>query len=253
MAEKRDRLYWELRVAAALVIASILLFSLHYECYHDLQQIGFWTVMDLAFLPLSVLVTTLFINRLLLFRDRSLRLDKRNMLSGIFFGGIGASLIRSSCQWDPHVNTLRKAFGNPDSWRGRMDDRRADALLVGLSFDLAPTRAGLQDLRALLLGKIDFLIRLLENPNLLEHESLTDLLLAVLHLAEELAVRPDLHAIPDSDLRHLAGDTRRAYRSLVREWAVHLSYLKITYPYLYSLAVRTNPLDSSASPIVTSD
>jgi hypothetical protein len=41
----------------------------------------------------------------------------------------------------------------------------------------------------ILLSKRDFLVALMENPNLLEHESFTDLLWAVFHLVEELAVR----------------------------------------------------------------
>jgi hypothetical protein len=59
-------------------------------------------------------------------------------------------------------------------------------------------------------AKADFLLRLLENPNLLEHESVTKLLRAVFHLAEELSWRQDIAALPDSDLNHLSGDVTRA-------------------------------------------
>lgn len=252
MAEKRDRVLWELRIVAALIVTSLLLFTLHFAFYRDLQHICFWTLTDLAFLPLSVLVTTLFINRLLQYRDRALRLDKRNMLSGVFFSSLGNNLLARFSGWDSGVDRLQQVFGNPESWRGKMDDRRAAVLLRGHAFDVEPTRAGLQTMRGLFADKTDFLIRLLENPNLMEHESFTDLLLAVLHVSEELAARPDVTAIPDADLKHLAGDTKRAYALLVREWAVHLGYLKTSYPYLFSLAVRTNPFDKSASPIVTS-
>jgi len=34
---------------------------------------------------------------------------------------------------------------------------------------------------------------------------------------------------------------------LVREWLSHLEHLKVDYPYLFSLAVRTNPFDPNAS------
>jgi hypothetical protein len=251
MAEKRDRFVWELRIAATLIATSVLFFAVHFAFYRDLQHIGFWTLTDLAFLPLSVLVTTLFIDRLLQYRDRALRLNKRNMLSGVFFSSLGNNLLARFFLWDSDVARLRQALGSPESWRGQMDDRQAAALLNGHPFEVSPTREGLQALRSLFMDRTDFLIRLLENPNLTEHESFSDLLLAVLHVSEELAARPDLGAIPDSDLHHLAGDVKRAYALLVREWAVHLGYLKISYPYLYSLALRTNPLDKSASPIVT--
>ena len=61
-------------------------------------------------------------------------------------------------------------------------------------------------MRDLLLKKRDFLLRLLENPNLLEHDSFSSLLLAVFHLTEELAQRTDLSHLSRSDREHLAGD-----------------------------------------------
>ena len=34
---------------------------------------------------------------------------------------------------------------------------------------------------------------------------------------------------------------------LIKEWLVYLQHLKREYPYLFSLAVRTNPFDPGAS------
>jgi len=107
--------------------------------------------------------------------------------------------------------------------------------------------AGLKDF---LLKQRDFLVRLLENPTLLEHESFTDLLRAVFHLTEELAYREDLSQSPGTDRAHLGGDINRAYHLLVHQWVDYMEYLKANYPYLFSLAMRTNPFDRQASPIV---
>ncbi len=96
----------------------------------------------------------------------------------------------------------------------------------------------------------DFMLRLIENPLLLEHESFTTLLLAVFHLTEELTIRSDLSGLPESDLLHLSSDIKRAYEILVNEWADYMNYLRKNYPYLFSLAMRTNPFDQLASPIV---
>ena len=89
-----------------------------------------------------------------------------------------------------------------------------------------------------------------QNPNLLEHDSFTDLLWAVFHLAEELAWRQDLRRLPGSDLSHLTGDIERAYTRLITEWLDYMRHLKGSYPYLFSLATRTNPFDPDASPEV---
>jgi hypothetical protein len=95
-----------------------------------------------------------------------------------------------------------------------------------------------------------FLLRLLENPNLLEHEAFTDLLRAVFHLTEELIARKDFSKLPISDFEHLAGDIKRAYILLVHQWLDYMKYLKNNYPYLFSLAMRTNPFDQEISPVV---
>jgi hypothetical protein len=95
-------------------------------------------------------------------------------------------------------------------------------------------------------SKRSFSLRLLENPLLLENESFTNLLRSVFHLTEELEHRRDLADLPDSDYRHLAGDIERAYFLLVMEWMAYMRYLNSNYPYLFSLAMRTNPFDENA-------
>lgn len=57
--------------------------------------------------------------------------------------------------------------------------------------------------------------------------------------------------MPSNDLQHLAGDIKRAYIRLAGEWLDYMKYLKDNYPYLFSLAMRMNPFDQNASPIVT--
>lgn len=85
---------------------------------------------------------------------------------------------------------------------------------------------------------------------MLEHESFTELLQAVFHLTEELAHRKDVTQLPDADYQHLANDTKRAYILLVHEWLEYMNYLKDNYPYLFSLAMRTNPFDQDASVVI---
>ena len=106
----------------------------------------------------------------------------------------------------------------------------------------------LNNLRDFLEAKRNFLLRLLENPNLLEHDSFSNLLLAVFHLTEELAQRRDLSHLTQGDQEHLAVDLKRAYSRLIREWLAYMRHLNQRYPYLFSLALRTNPFDPTASP-----
>jgi hypothetical protein len=93
----------------------------------------------------------------------------------------------------------------------------------------------------LLLDKRSFMLRMLENPNLLEHDTFTDMLLAVFHVTEELIARVDFTALPEPDTAHLTGDIKRALRTLLIQWLSHMEHLHSEYPYLYSLEVRRNP------------
>jgi hypothetical protein len=74
---------------------------------------------------------------------------------------------------------------------------------------------------------------------------------AVFHLTEELVHRKNLKILPKTDYQHLAKDIQRAYHLLIIEWLYYAKHLKTNYPYLFSLAIRTNPLDSNASIEVT--
>ena len=58
--------------------------------------------------------------------------------------------------------------------------------------------------------KSHFLIRLLENPNLLEHESFTELLRAVFHVDEELRSRKKISNLSANVLKYISGDIKRA-------------------------------------------
>ena len=85
---------------------------------------------------------------------------------------------------------------------------------------------------------------------LVEHENFNDLLLSVFHVLDELSNRGELGALPESVMKHLTGDISRAYKKLISQWVIYLRHLKGEYPYLFSLAIRTNPFDKNASPVV---
>jgi len=91
------------------------------------------------------------------------------------------------------------------------------------------------------------MLNLLENPNLLEHESFTNLLWSVFHLTDELGHRVDIDHLPDNDYAHLTVDINRVYQLVLSQWIGHMRHLENDYPYLFSLAARTNPFTPDAS------
>jgi hypothetical protein len=123
--------------------------------------------------------------------------------------------------------------------------------LNSLDFSLDMGTVNLKLFHNFLEDKSNFFLRIMKNPNLLEHEAFTDLLMAVFHLKEELIARKSFTDMPEADIAHLAGDMTRAYKLLVFEWLLYMRHLQKNYPYLFSLAVRMNPFDTNASPVIT--
>ena len=207
-------------------------------------------VGDIAFLFLDVLLVILLIERLLARREKRAIMEKLNMVIGVFFSELGFVLLKKFSSFVMNSKDLEKELEIKPEWKKR-DFQRAVAAAQNFSYEIKFDEDAISELRELLVSKRSFLLRLLENPNLLEHERFTDLLRAVFHLAEELAFRGNkLEDLPESDYNHLAGDLKRAYSQIAVEWIVYTTHLKESYPFLYSLAARVNPMNPQASPIV---
>jgi len=244
------RLSWPILLGLSLVILSILLYLFHYAIFRDGHHIFIYMVGDIAFVPIEVLLVTLIIHQLLSEREKRTRLEKLNMVIGAFFSAVGTRFLTYLSDSDPELDRIREHLVVTDDW-SEQEFLSVSQRLKNYDYKIDIHRVDLEELRSFLVEKRDLLLRLLENPTLLEHESFTELLRAVFHLSDELESRDDVKGLPDTDYEHLANDTRRAYVLLVHEWVDYVKYLKGNYPYLFSLSMRMNPFDLEASPLVT--
>jgi voltage-gated potassium channel len=182
-------------------------------------------------------------------RERAERLKKLNMIIGVLFSELGIRLLRLFGEKDPAIGEIRAALVVKDAW-SEDDFKHAFGLLDKHSYAVKSQDFNLETLRDRLKKREDFMMRLLENPELLEQEAFTELMQALFHLTEELVIRERLTDLPQSDYNHLSVDINRAYRHLALVWLGYMQHLKANYPYLFSLAMRVNPFDANASPIV---
>lgn len=237
---------WEIIVGIYLIILAVVLYAVHFVIFNDPHHIFIYGLGDLAFLPIEVLLVTLIIHRLLSEREKSQRLEKLNMLIGAFFSEAGTELLAYLSDSDPKLDEIRADLLVTDDWE-EAEFRACCNRFMNYAYDIDIEKISLAKLQEFLVGKKDFLLAMLVNPNLLEHETFTDLLQAVFHLAEELAHREGIGHVSGKDRDHLAGDIKRVYGLLVNEWLAYMEHLKAEYPYLFSLAMRTNPFDREAS------
>ena len=198
-----------------------------------------------TFLGVLANATEIMLNR----RERKARIEKLNMVINLFFSEIGNRLLRYFVELDPQAASLSRELLVTNDWSAA-DFLKVSQLLKNHKYNIDIEKVQQGELNTFFDGKVDLLLRLLENPALLERESFTETIRAVFHFRDELLLRQDISQLPESDKKHLAGDIKRAYRLLALQWLDYMRYLKDNYPYLFSLAMRINPFDLNASPIV---
>ncbi|AQT67981.1 hypothetical protein STSP2_01135 [Anaerohalosphaera lusitana] len=238
------RFKWQIFLGVGLVGMSAVLYFVHYLMFHDAHHIFIYLMGDIAFVPIEVLMVTLILHELLASRDRRNKMNKLNMVIGTFFSEVGTELLRFLASHDSNSDMLGEVLDVEGNWtKAEFGSARND--LQGHDFKLSVERNELSEIAEMLVGKRGFMVTLLENPLLLEHDRFTDTLWAVFHLTEELASRRDFSTLSDKDLAHLTGDMERAYSQAAVEWIHYMEHLKSEYPYLFSLAMRRNPFGSS--------
>jgi hypothetical protein len=244
-----NRISWKVALGVSLIVLSAILYSIHYLVFGDARHIFIYLLGDVAFLPIEVFLVTIVVHQLLTERERRVMLKKLNMVIGAFFSEVGIRLLKGFVAIDTAAADKRERLAAAGSWPER-NIKELVRYFKSCDCTPAPTVESFEELKRLLVAERMFLLGLLENPNLLEHESFTEMLWAVFHLTEELEARDDFSRLPASDLKHLEGDIKRAYTAITVEWLWYMDHLRSNYPYLFSLAARTNPFDSSASAIV---
>jgi hypothetical protein len=167
------------------------------------------------------------------------------MVIGAFFSEMGTELLDRISNFDKNAEMITSKLNVDNKW-DKKDFNAIRKYIRAHQSEMNCTTGDIEGLRKFLLEKREFILRLLENPNLLEHDTFTNLLWAVLHLTEELAHRKSLCELPDTDFDHLANDIKRAYVTIATEWLDYMQHLKTGYPYLFSLAIRTNPFNPNA-------
>ncbi len=179
----KKNLSWILTVSLILVSASALTYTIHYFIFRDLHHIFIYMVGDIAFLFLDVLLVIVLIERLLARKEKRSLVNKLNMVIGTFFSEMGMELLKIFSDFIVNAKELEKELEIKTAWE-KKDFRRAMAASRQFSYQIKIEKDKLSGLRDFLSSKKTFMLRLLENPNLLEHDRFTDCLWAIFHLAE---------------------------------------------------------------------
>jgi hypothetical protein len=233
----------------ALVSISVVLYGIDYVLIGSAKELTIWFLGNLAFLPVYVIIVTLMIERVLKERERQAVMRKLNMVIGVFYSEVGNRLLKELSAYVVSSDDFKRHLQINGTWK-ELEYVTALEFLRENDIRIESSHCEKLGLKKFLVEKRGFLVSLLENQNLLEHEEFTDLLWAVFHLVEELEARDSFDSMTQSDIEHINGDIKRVFGHLSREWVMYMQHLKHDYPYLFSLAVRLNPMIDSPDPVV---
>ena len=233
----------------ALVAASLILYGIDYYLLGNAKDLTIGFLGNFAFLPVYVIIVTLMIEQVLKERERQTVMRKLNMVIGVFFSEVGNRLLKELSAYVVSCDVLKSHLLVSGSWN-ESEYLAALEYLQKCDLKIDSSRCNINDLKRYLVEKRSFMVGLLENQNLLEHEEFTDLLWAVFHLVEELEARNSFDEMLHSDSEHINGDIKRVFGHLSRQWVEYMRHLRHDYPYLFSLAVRLNPMIDAPDPAV---
>ena len=220
-----------------------------------LPQTTLGRLFAMVFIVLGAVTFLSFVGRatelMLHRREAESKRRKLHMLVGVFFDEIGHTLLRQLVDHLPLSDSDRGRFEFDGTWK-RRDFRTLSAFATTLPLVLERPEDLVRSSSEAIPAVKPLLIRLLENPAVLEHSAFSELLLALFHFEQELGFRAHCTALPESDLNHLSLDAVRVYRLLLPQWLDYLEHLQQDYPYLYSLQVRVNPFRTAPSALITS-
>lgn len=182
-------------------------------------------------------------------REEDNRRMKINMISGLFFSEIGEGLLAHFLRLDSKKDELIAGL-SLSATSTDINFQEAGRLVRAHIPSIQAVEEDITSLNILLDGKKDFLLRLLENPTLVEHGRFTEIIRATFHLRDEVSARRGITPLPESDLRHVAGDMDRVYRLILPLWINYMDHLRLHYPYLFSFALRMNPLHQEHDPVI---
>lgn len=219
-----------------LILLSVSIYYLQYRIFHQRANTMFYLFQDLAFVPIQVLLVTLLLNRFLNMIEAQKKRKKINVIISVFFVEAGTEILTAMSLFHRNREQLSKLLRYTESEKSKSMSRLKKEELFRYEIDLE--QDDLADLSSLLNKYREFMLHMLGNDNLLEHDSFTDMLWAVFHVADELKMRLGEQNLQPEDMNHLAIDIRRAYTALLYEWMNYMRYLKTEYPFLYVTATK---------------
>lgn len=215
-------------IISVLLTISACIYGLQILIFKDVRNTEFYIFQDMAFIPISIAITTVVVGELLDINTKRDSRHKTRMLTSTFFSDIGfelMSMLALVSNIDEEV--LRKINNDNLSESEKINVIKSSTFTINADMGIYNIISDV-----IIASKTDILI-LSSNPMLYDHECFSDLLWELLHLMDEFRLRGDYVKMTPDDLTQFNDDFALVLELLLINWVVNAKYLKETYPNFY--------------------
>ncbi|WP_314923949.1 hypothetical protein [Mogibacterium diversum] len=215
-------------IISVLLVISACIYGMQIFIFKDVRNTEFYIFQDMAFIPISIAITTVVVGELLDINNKRDSRQKTRMLTSTFFSDIGFELMSMLALISNIDEELLYTINTPElPGSDKIAAIKSSGLTVNADMGIYTIISDV-----IIASKTDILI-LSSNPMLYDHEYFSDLLWELLHLMDEFRLRGDYVKLTPNDLTELNSDFAQVLELLLINWVVNAKYLKETYPNFY--------------------
>ncbi|CEN82602.1 hypothetical protein [Paraclostridium sordellii] len=226
---KKIRYYFV--ISFILIALSAVMFLIHYLVFGQALNTAYYSLMNLCFIPINSLVVTIILEKFIDYRAKKDRIEKINMLVGIFFTEVGGKLMHLIIDSDKDAKNYITNFEDLNNIKKCLNE---------YDYKVDMNNIDLCSIKNILLENNNLFVTLISNENVFQHQIFTDLLMSVVHLRDEIIFMEKDDSL-ELNINHLENDVIRVYKNISIQWISYLEYLNKSYPFLYNNAIRVNP------------
>lgn len=226
-------------LVSLLVILAATIYFIQFLIFRKQEDTFFYLLQDLAFVPIQVLIVTLIFNKILNVMEAQKKIKRINVIISSFFIEVGTPIIKEMTKLNLNIHELYRLIEIKE-----LTETRESLLIKRIrefDFQIQVDSTNLKNLKGMMNGNRTYLLNMLSNDNLLEHDSFTDMLWAVFHVGDELKSCHDIDKLTKDETLHIANDVHRAYSALIYQWIHYMRYLHREYPFLYASEIKKIP------------
>ena len=215
-------------IISVLLAISACIYGMQILIFKDVRNTEFYIFQDMAFIPISIAITTVVVGELLDINNKRDSRQKTRMLTSTFFSDIGFELMSMLALVSNIDEELLHTINDTELFDSdKITAIKNSGLTVNADMGIYTIISDV-----IIASKTDILI-LSSNPMLYDHEYFSDLLWELLHLMDEFRLRGDYVKLTPNDLTELNSDFAQVLELLLINWVVNAKYLKETYPNFY--------------------